>query len=235
MTCEWDWAGSEREFKRVLEINPNDGTARKWYGSYFQVMGRLEESIAENRRALEAEPLSLIISADLGITLFYARHYDQAIEQLRKTIDMDRNFVPAHRYLGLAYEQKAMFAEAIADFRQAPRDDPPFVSALGHAYAISGQRKMAEDSLARLKEQSKQRYVAPINIAVVYAGLKETDQTFKYLEMTYQDHSLAENRPARPGHPAAHAPHSLTMPRFRPSRNPRRATITSSEMVPKDG
>ncbi len=192
MFCEWDWLGSEREFKRALEINPNDGTARQWYGEYLLVMGRLEESIAENRRALEAEPLSLIISAGLGITLHYARHYDQAIEQLRKTIDMDRSFVPTHLYLGWVYEQKAMFAEAIAEFRQAlspSGDDPRVVSDLGHAYAISGQRKMAEDSLARLKEQSKQRYVTPSEIAVVYAGLKETDQTFKYLEMAYEDRS----------------------------------------------
>ncbi len=86
-----------------------------------------------------------------------------------------------------------MFAEAIAEFRQAlsaSGGDSRLVSALGHAYAISGQKKMAEDSLARLKEQSKQRYVAPIDIAVVYAGLKETDQTFKNLERAYQDRSF---------------------------------------------
>ncbi len=155
--------------------------------------GRLEESIAESRRALEAEPLSLIISASLGLDLYYARHYDQAIKQLRKTIDLDRNFVPAHWYLGSVYEQKAMFAEAIAEFRQAlsaSGDDPRFVSALGRAYAISGQRKMAEDSLVRLQEQSKQRYVPPIDIAIVYAGLKDMDQTFKYLEMASEDRSV---------------------------------------------
>jgi hypothetical protein len=67
---------------------------------------------------------------------------------------------------------------------------PRFVSALVHAYAISGQRKLAEESLVRLKEQSKQRYVAPHGIAVIYAGLKETDQTFKYLEAAYQDRSF---------------------------------------------
>ncbi len=192
MYCEWDWPGSEREFKRALEINPNDGTARQWYGEYLVTLGRLEESFGEYKRALEAEPLSLIISAELGRALYFARHYDQAIEQLRKTIDMDRSFVQAHLYLGWVYEQKAMFAEAIAEFRQglsASGGDPRFVSVLGHAYAISGQRKMAEDSLARLKEASKQRYVAPFDIAVVYAGLKDTDQTFKYLEMAYEDRS----------------------------------------------
>jgi Flp pilus assembly protein TadD len=85
-----------------------------------------------------------------------------------------------------------MFAEAIAEFRQAMSisgGHPRFASSLGHAYAISGQRKLAQESLFGLQEQSKQRYVAPYNTAVIYMGLKETDQTFKYLEMAYQDRS----------------------------------------------
>jgi Flp pilus assembly protein TadD len=145
------------------------------------------------KRALEAEPLSLIAGTTFGWALYAAGHYDQAIEEFRKTIDMDPNFVQSRLFLGQVYEKKAMFAEAIAEFRQglsASGGDPRLISALGHAYAISDKRSMAEDSLLRLKEQSKQRYVAPYDIAVVYAGLKETDQTFKYLEMAYQDRSF---------------------------------------------
>lgn len=106
---------------------------------------------------------------------------------------MDPSYIEPHLYLGWIYERKGMFAEAIAEIRQAlslAGGDPRFVSSLSHAYAISGQRKMAEESLARLKEQAKRRYVAPYDIAVVYAGLKETDQTFKYLELGYQDRSF---------------------------------------------
>jgi TolB-like protein/Tfp pilus assembly protein PilF len=192
MSCDWDWPGSEREFKRALEINPNYGTARVWYGNYFEAIGRLDDAIAERRRALEAEPLSLIISAVLGHTLYNLRRYDQAIEELRKTLDMDPSFVEAHFYLGTVYEQKAMFAEAVAEFRQALKTSggaPRFVGALGHAYAISGQRRMAQESLVQLKEQSKQRYVTSYDIAVVYIGLKERDQTLKYLEMAFEDRS----------------------------------------------
>ncbi len=192
MSCDWDWPGSEREFKRALEINPNDGTARQWYGQYFAAMGRQDEGIAEQRRALEAEPLSLMIGTVLGQALHNAGRYDEAIEQLRKTLDMDPSFVQAHFHLGRVYEQKRRFAEAIAEFRQAVSlsgGTPRYVSALGHAYAISGQRRAAEGSVARLKEQSKHSYVAPYDIAVIYAGLKETDLTFKYLEMAYADHS----------------------------------------------
>jgi tetratricopeptide (TPR) repeat protein len=192
MSCDWDWPGSEREFKRALEINPNYGTTRVWYANYLETMGRLDDAIAERRRALEAEPLSLIISGGLGLALYHARRYDQAIEELRKTLEMDPSFVRAHFYLGLVYEQKGRFADAVTELRQALSGSagaPLYVSALGHAYAISGQRRMAEESLARLKEQSQQSYVAPYDIAVVCMGLRDKGQALKYLEIAYADHS----------------------------------------------
>jgi TolB-like protein/Tfp pilus assembly protein PilF len=89
MSCDWDWPGSEREFRRALEINPNDATAKNWHGIYLWAMGRLEEAVTESKQALEADPLSLIVGAAVGRALHYAGHDDQAIEQLRKTIDMD--------------------------------------------------------------------------------------------------------------------------------------------------
>ncbi len=192
MTCDWDWPASEKEFQRALEINPNDGTARHWYADYLEAMGRLADAVAARRRALELEPLSLVISANLGRILYFARRYDQAIDELRKTLDMDPSFLEAHLYLGLTYEQKGMFREAIAELQQALSTSgghPRFISALGHAYAISGERKTAEESLTRLKEQTKQRYVAPYEIAVVYIGLQEKEQALKYLDMAYADHS----------------------------------------------
>jgi TolB-like protein/tetratricopeptide (TPR) repeat protein len=192
-TCDWDWPGSEREIKRALEINPNDSTAKNWHGGVLWARGRLEEFITEMKQALEADPLSLITSGVLGRALHYAGHDDEAIEQLRKTIDLDPSFVEAHLYLGLVYEQKGMFTDAIAEFRQALNlsgGHPRFVSALGHAYAISGQTKLAEESLLRLNELAKKRYVAPYDMAVVCVGLKDADRTFKYLEMAYQDRSM---------------------------------------------
>ena len=192
ITCDWDWPGSEKEFRRALEINPNYGTARSFYAASLIAVGRLDEAVAEYRRALEVEPLSLIINATLGLALYFARDYDHAVQELRQTIDMDPSFVEARARLGLVYEQKAMFAEAIAEFQQAvsaSKNAPRFVSVLGHAYAASGQKGKAEESLVRLNEQAKQRYVAPYDIAVVHMGLKNKDQAVKYLEMAYQDHS----------------------------------------------
>jgi non-specific serine/threonine protein kinase len=191
--CDWDWNGSEREFKRALEIKPNDVTVRMWYGGYFQAMGKVDSALDEYKRALEFEPLNLIASATVGRALYFARLDDQAVEELRKTIDMDPSFVEAHLYVAWPYEAKGMLTEAIAEIRQALKlsgGNPRFISALGHAYALSGQRKLAEALLAQLKEQSKQRYVAPYDIAIVYMGLSERDQALKYLEIAYEDRSF---------------------------------------------
>jgi non-specific serine/threonine protein kinase len=194
MACDWDWPGSEREFQRALEINPNGSTARIWHTFHLWAMGKLEEGVSESRRGSEAEPLSSIAGALLGWALGVAGHYDLGIEQLRKTIDMDPSFVEAHGNLGIVYDQKGMVAEAMAEFRQAlslSGGEPRFVGNLGHVYAISGQRKLAEESLVRLNEQSNQRYVAPYDIAVVYIGLGEKDRALKYLEMAYRDRSFS--------------------------------------------
>jgi Flp pilus assembly protein TadD len=92
----------------------------------------------------------------------------------------------------MVYEQKGMFAEANAELRQALNGSggyPLFVSALGHSYAISGQRRFADEALARLQEQTKHRYVAPYDTAAIYIGLQEKDQALKYLEAAYEDRS----------------------------------------------
>jgi tetratricopeptide (TPR) repeat protein len=193
MSCDWDWPGSERQFKRALELNPADATTRGFHAGYLKAMGRLEDSIAETRRGVEAEPLNLNASAILGRDLYFGGHNEQALDVLRKTIAMDVDFVDAHLHLGWVYEGKRMFGEAIAEFQRAldlSGGYPRFESALGHAYAVAGQTKLAEMSLARLQEQSKQRYVAPYDIAAVYAGLKETGATFKYLESAFEDRSF---------------------------------------------
>ena len=91
---DWDWTSAEKEFKRAIDLNPRYATAHQWYGGYLEAMGRHNEAIAERKRALELEPLSLIMNFELGIAFYYARDYDQAIEQFQKTVELDQNFPP---------------------------------------------------------------------------------------------------------------------------------------------
>jgi TolB-like protein/Tfp pilus assembly protein PilF len=116
---DFAWLAAEKEFQRAIALNPNYATAHHWYAIYLATRGRLEEAIAEMQRARELDPLSLIINTEVGWMLYFGRHYNQAIEQYQKTLEMDPSFAVAHWGLGLAYQQKAMPQEAIAEFQKA--------------------------------------------------------------------------------------------------------------------
>jgi serine/threonine protein kinase/Tfp pilus assembly protein PilF len=181
---DWDWSGAEQEFKRAIELNPGSATAHHFYGLALAYMGgRFEEAIDESKRAVELDPLSLIINADLGHVFYEARKYELAIEQERKTLEMDPNFNPAHHWLGLAYLQKSMDKEGIAEFEK----EFPF---LGYAYAVAGRRAEAQQVLDKLNELSKQKYVPAMSMARIYVGLGEKDKAFEWLEKAYLDGSI---------------------------------------------
>ena len=152
-------------------------------------MKRFDEAIAEGKRAQELDPFSLIINADLGFDYIYARQYDKAIEQLRKTIEMDQSFYYAHRQLGEAYELQGSFPEAIAEYQEARRlsDDPALLAWLGHTYAASGKRDDALKTLDQLTVIARQRYVSEYGWAIIYAGLGDKDQALQWLEKGYQE------------------------------------------------
>src|ERR1700686_533796 len=100
----------------------------------------------------------------------------------------------APTWLGQAYEQKKMYAQAVATYQkgmsQAERN-PQLIAALGHAYALSGERDKALKTLDELREMSKEHYISPYLIAVVYVGLGVKEQAFAWLEKAYQDRSAA--------------------------------------------
>lgn len=192
LNYNWNWASAESGFKRAIELNPSYATAHQRYSLYLIARGRSQESIAEIKRALWLDPLSVSMNFSLGWRLYMARHYDDAIQQLRNTTDMDPTFALAHLILGQAYEQKAEYPEAIAEFEKAlalSHNSPPMVAALAHLYAVSGRQMEARRLLEILMQRSKQQYVSPFYIAVVYAGLGERGQAITWLENAYGDRS----------------------------------------------
>jgi tetratricopeptide (TPR) repeat protein len=128
----------------------------------------------------------------LAHRLYWARQYDQAIEQSRKTIELDPNFALAHWGLGLNYEQTGAPGQAIAEMTKAVRlsESNSFMMAgLGHAYAVSGDRSAALKIARELEKRSHMEYVDPYAIALVYAGLREKDQALAQLEKAYEQRS----------------------------------------------
>jgi serine/threonine-protein kinase len=184
-----DWSGSEREFKRAIELNPGYATAHQWYSEFLSGLGRHEEALAEIKRAQQLDPVSLVINTISGKILLNAGQDDSAIAQLRKTLEMDPNFAYAHSILGGAYVRKEEFVEAITEFQRATTLSPnitQYKGGLGHAYARAGRSVEARKLLDELKEHSKRSYVSWGIFAIIYAGLGEKDQAFACLEKAHE-------------------------------------------------
>ena len=93
---DWDWAGAESAFKRAIELNPGYASAHHFFSLLLCALGRADEAIASIRRARELDPLSLIIGTAVGRVLHFGRQYDRALEECRKTLEMDPAFAGAH-------------------------------------------------------------------------------------------------------------------------------------------
>jgi TolB-like protein/tetratricopeptide (TPR) repeat protein len=185
-----DFANSIKEFERAIALNPNYATAHHWFGnSVLLAAGQFDRAIAEGKRAVELDPLSLIINADLGCNYLFARRYEEAIEQLRKTIEMDPGFYYARWNLGLALELKGQLHEALAEYKRAAElDDDPFVLALvAQASAKLGQREEAVRLLEQLQQLATGRYVSGGTFALVHIALGDKDRAIEWLERSYHD------------------------------------------------
>jgi len=185
-----DFAGSIREFERAIALNPNYATAHHWFGDGpLLAVGQFDRAIAEGKRALELDPLSVIITADLGADFLVARRYDEAIEQFHKAIDLDPRFYYAHWNLAQALEMKGDLRAALTEYKKAVElDDDPFVLALlGQAYAKLGQRDEALKILAQLPQIAAHRYVPSYSYALLHMALGEKGKAVEWLERSYQE------------------------------------------------
>jgi serine/threonine protein kinase/Tfp pilus assembly protein PilF len=188
-----DFAGSEREYKRAIDLNPNYSVAHHWYAIFLTVLGRYDEALVEIKRAYELDPLSLSINAWTGRILFLKGQIDESIEQLRKTVELDQNFILAHYRLGQAYAEKRMFAEAMSEFTQLsrlPNGQPLALIGFAQTYADSGNRSEAQKNLNQLIALSNQQYVSAANIASLFTSLGENDKAFQWLEEANKAHDL---------------------------------------------
>ena len=188
---ELNIAGAMREYERALELKPNDAGTRHWYGNdTLAALGRFEEAIAEGRRAIELDPLSPIINADLGTTFYYARRYDESAAQLRKTLEIDPTFFFAHYNLGIALQAKGDLSGAIAEYEKAKQltSDNLLVSTIcAAAKAQAGDKDAARQMLSELDEISKNREVVGYFRALLYLSLNNKDEALRWLEQGYEE------------------------------------------------
>lgn len=190
MHYDYDWAGAESEYKRSIELNAAYPTCHHWYALLLAAMERSEESIAQIKLAQGLDPLSLIINAVHGYTLYFAREYDQAIDQCLKALELDQKFGVTRWILGHAYEQKGMFNEAIKQFQETVNQSGDIaLGCLGHVYAVAGEKDTALKIANDLEERSLSTYVSPYYCGLVYAGLGDNNLAFEWLERAFDQHS----------------------------------------------
>jgi serine/threonine-protein kinase len=188
-----DWAGAEKELRRGIDLRPNSGQAHMAYAILLTALGRFDEGIQEGRRAAELDPLTLIINATAGWTLYCAHRDDDARAKIDKALDLDPNFWVALLFSGRLHARKGAYPEAIAALtkaRECSGGNSETIAMIAHTWARAGNRAKARSVLAELKSQATERYVPPLNIAVIYNGLDDKDEALRWLEKAYDDRDV---------------------------------------------
>ena len=185
---DWDWAGAEREFKRAIELNPNNSTAHTRYAHYLQLRKRFDEALEENRRAIDLAPLDILSSIHLAWLYSDQRQADKTIQQSKRVLEMDPAFTGAYGILASGYELKGQWSEAIAAYEHVKEFNKGwYLAGVAYAWAASGNRHQAEAAIMELTEFSKHNYVSPISFAEYYAALADRDKAFRWLDRAYRE------------------------------------------------
>jgi tetratricopeptide (TPR) repeat protein len=189
---DWQWEKAQAEFKRSLEITPTYPTGNHWYAEYVMTMGRHDEAITKIKNGQELDPLSLIINVAVGWACYHAREYDEAVEQLLRTVDLDPNYPVTYWILGLLYRKMGRYELAIANGEKGVSlsgGSPLMRAALAHTYGMAGRKAEASQMLNDLTKLAKQKYVAPYFLAGIHIGLGKNDRSIECLEKAYEEHS----------------------------------------------
>jgi TolB-like protein/DNA-binding winged helix-turn-helix (wHTH) protein/tetratricopeptide (TPR) repeat protein len=190
---EWDWARCEPEARRAVDLNPNDPDARSILAGYLASIGRIDEAIAEQKRARANDPLSIWMNRDVGRLLYFGGRYDEAIAELNRTAELDPKSHIIFAWIGLAYLEKGMGDQYIAmQMRQRSNDGAhgEEISELQHAYETAGLKGYwalgRTWALRRYRPDSGGEH----NLAVFNAHLGDKDEAFRWLEEAYRQRSF---------------------------------------------
>jgi TolB-like protein/DNA-binding winged helix-turn-helix (wHTH) protein/Flp pilus assembly protein TadD len=187
---DWDWQTAEKEYRRAIELNPNNSTAHHWYAEYLTWLGRFDEALRESERARQLDPLSLTIAVDNGQIFYYSRQYDLALVKFRAVREVDGNFHPG--LMAGPYEQKGMFADALTELRTWPvsqSDSPYYWSMQAYFYGRTGEPEQARRALAKLEEMNRHRPIDPAIVSWAYLGIGDNHRALSGLERAYAQHS----------------------------------------------
>jgi TolB-like protein/Tfp pilus assembly protein PilF len=188
----WEWDAAEREFRRALELDPNNGNAHHWYGLYLARVGRREEALSQIKRALEGDPLNLTFNTSLAGGYGGSRQYDLALDQFKKTIEIDPNYASAHDNLANTYRDMGKYDLWLEEWKKAAtlandREELAIAEEAARVYPNGGFRAALIREIELRKQLAQRRYVDRADIAYAYARLGDKDQAFYWLEKAYSE------------------------------------------------
>jgi tetratricopeptide (TPR) repeat protein len=193
MVYDRDHDAAETELRRAIALNPNYAVAHAYIGGYLTALGRFDEAIAERKAALRLDPLSYPLRTASCWTFYFARRPDAAIAECGEALALQPNFSRAHLYTALAYENKRMYLQALAELEKALQtapDNGEVLASMAHVYAASGRRDEAQRISRQLDALSTRQHVDPYFMALVRLALGEQDQAFRLLEQAIEERSI---------------------------------------------
>jgi serine/threonine protein kinase/tetratricopeptide (TPR) repeat protein len=188
-----DFAGAESEFRRAIELKPDNQVARRWHAFNLSAMGRHEEAISEIRRAQEISPRSPVIATAFANVLFFAQRYDEAIKQCRRSLELDPGSLSAHIILRWSYEGKGLCDEAFAVYEQERAfagDTANTRAKHANVLAACGRADEAREVLRHLVAERNEQWVTAYEIAVIYSLLSEHDEAFAWLAQAEKEYAV---------------------------------------------
>jgi tetratricopeptide (TPR) repeat protein len=187
---EWDWRGAEAGYTDAIALNPSQENAHRGYATMLAALGRHADAVREADRAVELDPLCLVVSTTAAHVRYLAGDYDGALAYCRRTTDIDPQYLPARRLVGVVYLQTGQVENAVAVLDAAhaeARHDPVFVGSLVTARAAAGDAAGAAELLASLRRLAVTRYVSRYHLALAHAGAGDADAAFAALEQAVVD------------------------------------------------
>jgi TolB-like protein/Tfp pilus assembly protein PilF len=189
--ADWDWAGAEAEYRKAIELNPNDATSHHWYSVLLENLGRFKEGLAENEKALALDPASPQTNANHAGILKDMHRYEDAMAELNRLIAANPEFPVFYAIRGSVYwhlgNQDAFVADAIMGMKKSGR--PERAEAFAAGYRKAKLKGACTAVIEVLKNESQREYVAPNEIALFYALMGDRDHTFEWLEKGYAERS----------------------------------------------